>query len=99
MPRTLPLDGDERAAYGRFTLEQGRWQAEIRRVAFDKPRALQDLDDSGFIEAGGPITRLIRLELEQARMHVGPWMREYLPRVKAGEISVSAGVDTYLRAL
>ncbi|RRQ21497.1 metallophosphoesterase family protein [Thiohalobacter thiocyanaticus] len=93
-----PLDGDERAAYGRFTLENGRWQAEIARVPFDKPRALQDMDESGFLEHGGAVTRLIRLELEQARMHVGSWMREYLPRVKAGEISVAAGVESYLRS-
>lgn len=94
-----PLDGDERAAYGRFTLRDGRWEAGITRVPFDKPRALHDLEASGFLDHGGPIAQLIRLELAQARMHVGPWMREYLPRVKAGEISVSAGVDTYLRAL
>ncbi|BAZ93138.1 diadenosine tetraphosphatase [Thiohalobacter thiocyanaticus] len=93
-----PLDGDERAAYGRFTLADGRWRAEIARVPFDKARALRDMDESGFLEQGGAITRLIRLELEQARMHVGPWMREYLPRVKAGEISVAAGVDSYLRS-
>lgn len=94
-----PLDGDPRAAYGRFTFHQGGWQAEIARVEFDKPQALRDLEESGFLDAGGPITRLIRLELEQARMHVGPWMREYLPRVKAGEIAVKRGVDEYLRAL
>lgn len=94
-----PLDGDERAAYGRFTLRDGRWEAGIARVPFDKARALRDLEDSGFLDHGGPIAQLIRLELAQARMHVGPWMREYLPRVRAGEISVGAGVETYLRAL
>lgn len=94
-----PLDGDHRAAYGRFTFDGGRWQAEIARVEFDTPRALRDLEESGFLDEGGPIARLIRLELEQAQMHVGPWMREYLPRVKAGEISVDRGVSEYLRAL
>lgn len=94
-----PFDQDPRAAYGRFAFRRGRWRAEIKRIAFDRAQALRDLEDSGFLDAGGPVTRLIRHELQHTRMQVGKWAVRYLPAVKAGEISVAASVDAYLDSL
>lgn len=90
-----PFDGDHRAAYGRFTLHNGRWQAEIARVAFDKARASRDFVATGFVEECGPVAELIHLEFEQARIHVGPWRRRYLAAVKAGELTVAESVRAY----
>ncbi|MEJ2380543.1 MAG: metallophosphoesterase family protein [Gammaproteobacteria bacterium] len=94
-----PFDHDPRAAYGRFTFRAGRWQAQIARVAYDKAQAERDFHDSGFLDQGGPLVKLILLELQQSRMHVGRWMAHYLPPVKAGEIRVADGVQDYLRRL
>jgi len=94
-----PLDGDPRSAYGRFDFRDGRWHAEIARVAYDKAQAERDFEESGFLEQGGPIARLIYLELRESRMLVGTWMRRYLQPVKAGEITVAAAVDAYLQSL
>lgn len=94
-----PMDGDPRAAYGRFTLIGGRWEAEIARVAYDKARAERDCVDSGFLAEAGPMARLIYLELRQSRAHVGPWRNQYLEAVKARALSVTASVDAYLRGL
>ena len=94
-----PMDGDARAAYGRFTLIGGRWQAEIARVVYDKAQAERDFIDSGFLVEAGPIARLIYLELRQSRTHLGPWRQRYLEAVKGRELSVTAAVDAYLRAL
>lgn len=94
-----PMDGDPRAAYGRFTLIGGRWEAEIARVAYDKARAERDFVDSGFLAEAGPMARLIYLELRQSRAHVGPWRNQYLEAVKARALSVTASVDAYLRGL
>lgn len=94
-----PMDGDPRAAYGRFSLRHGRWRAEIRRVAYDKARAEQDFIDSGFLEEAGPIPALIHLELQQSRAHLGPWRREYLAAIKAGEISVVESIAHYRQRL
>lgn len=94
-----PMDGDPRAAYGRFTLIGGRWEAEIARVAYDKARAERDFIDSGFLAEAGPMARLIYLELRQSRAHVGPWRNQYLEAVKARALSVTASVDAYLRGL
>lgn len=91
-----PLDGDERAAYGRFTFHQGEWQAEIQRVAFDKARAVQDFYDSGFIEECGPIARLILRELQTAQVTVGSFMHQYLDAIKRSKISVHQAVEQFL---
>jgi len=94
-----PMDGDPRAAYGRFTLRGGRWQAEIARVAYDKAQAERDFVGSGFLAGAGPMARLIYLEVRQSRAHVGPWRNKYLEAVKLRALSVTASVDAYLRAL
>lgn len=93
-----PMDGDPRAAYGRFTLQAGGWHAEIVRVAYDKARAERDFVESGFLAEAGPMARLIYLELQQSRPHVGPWRREYLEAVKARELTVADAVERYLAA-
>lgn len=94
-----PMDGDGRAAYGRFTLCASGWQADITRVAYDKAQAERDFVASGFLEEGGPIVPMILLELQQCRPHLGPWRRAYLEAVKAGKITVRASIDAYLKTL
>lgn len=94
-----PLDGDPRAAYGRFEFLAGRWRAEIRRLDYDRARAERDFHESGFLAEAGPVARLIHLELVQARMHVAPWRHRYLPAIKRGELSVGEAVQAYLDAL
>lgn len=91
-----PLDGDPRAAYGRFHWVGSRWDAEIVRVEYDKDQAERDFIDSGFLEHCGPLAHLIFRELRESRMYVGPWMSRYLKPVKAGEVTVADAVRTYL---
>jgi putative phosphoesterase len=91
-----PLDGDERAAYGRFVLQDGRWQAEIRRVAYDKPQAIRDFHDSGFLHHAGPVGWLIYTEHRLNTMLVGPMMKRYLPGIEQGELAVREAVKRYL---
>lgn len=94
-----PMDGDPRAAYGRFVLHGGEWQASIRRVAYDKLQAERDFIDSGFLEEAGPLPRLIHLELIQSRAHLGPWRRRFLEAIKAGDIGVQDSIEAYLESL
>lgn len=94
-----PFDNDERASYARLQFHQGRWQGEIVRLAYDRQRAIADFEQSGFLEQGGALTRLIFREFYEATMHVGPWRREYLEAVKTGEIGVEESVERYLKAL
>jgi predicted phosphodiesterase len=94
-----PMDDDPRAAYGRFTLQGGRWQAEIARVAYDKAQAERDFVESGFLAEAGPMARLIHLELRQSHAHVGPWRGLYLDAIQRREISVTGAVEDYLKKL
>lgn len=91
-----PFDGDVRASYARLQFQQGRWQAGIVRLPYDRERATADFEQSGFLYEGGALTRLIFREFFEARMHVGPWRRRYLDAVKAGEIGVAESVERYL---
>ncbi|HWS01977.1 MAG TPA: metallophosphoesterase family protein [Gammaproteobacteria bacterium] len=93
-----PMDGDARAAYGRFTLHAGVWEAEIMRVAYDNAQAERDFIESGFLAEAGPMAKLIYLELQQSRAHVGPWHRIYIDAIKAREITVADAVEVYLQS-
>ena len=55
--------------------------------------------DSGFFAEAGPLARIIFLELQQSRMHAGPWSRQYMAAIKAREITVADSVEAYLQAL
>lgn len=92
-----PFDGDPRACYGRFAFTEHRWHTEIARVPFDRHRAEQDFRDSGLLDEGGPLVRLMLEELRRSRMLVGHWMREWHPRVIAGEIDANGAVDRFLQ--
>ncbi len=91
-----PFDDDVRAAYVRLQFLGGRWRVEGVRVAYDRERAIRDFEQSGFLDEGGALTRVIFREFVEARMHVGPWRRQYLEAIKAGEISVIDSVERYL---
>ncbi len=91
-----PLEGDTRASYARLSWREGRWQVSFRRRDYDRQRLLNDLEQSGFISGCGPTARLVAREFHEARSHVGPWMRQYHPRIERQEISVSDAVDAYL---
>lgn len=91
-----PFDNDTRASYARLQFHQGNWQGEIRRVAYDRERAIADFEKSGFLEQGGALTHVIFREFVEACTHVGPWRSQYLDKIRAGEISVVDAVERYL---
>ena len=94
-----PFDGDVRAGYARLWFLQGRWHGTITRVSYDRREAVADFQQSGFIEQGGVLTRLILREFVEARMHIGPWRKSWLEAVKAGAVGVAESVDHYLNSL
>jgi predicted phosphodiesterase len=46
-----PRDEDRRAAYGILTWQEGRWEAEIRRVHYDLQAVLKQMKNSGMPNA------------------------------------------------
>ncbi len=93
-----PSDEDPRAAYGRFEFDGIRWHAEIVRLDYDKPRAERDFFISGFLDEGGPLTRLMLEELRHARVFVGPWNQRYHQAVLDRLITVEEAVQQFLSA-
>jgi hypothetical protein len=94
-----PFDGDVRGSYGRFTWEGGRWRTELVRFHYDRERAAQDFEDSGFLDEGGPLARIVFLEWQRAELLIGGWRERYEAAVLRGEITLQASVDRYLRRL
>lgn len=97
----LPFDGDPRARFGLFTWKNGVWNAEIMAREYSRERALASYESSGFLEenesGGGPLARVIMREVETARPHLGPWVRNFAGKVHDGELTVKEACAEYLR--
>lgn len=91
-----PMDDDPRACYGRMTFRGGRWEAEIRRIPYDRAQTERDFFDSGFMAAGGVFAEVILAEFREARVLAGIWMRNYHRAVMEGELTLEAAVRRHL---
>jgi predicted phosphodiesterase len=92
----LPFDHDNRLGYAQVTWQSGSWQAEIVRLSYDIDAAKKDFYDAGYLENGGPLTELVRIELETASSHLYNWAFEYQEPALQGKISVEESVKKYL---
>lgn len=54
--------GDTRATYAQITWRNGRWSAEIVRVAYDMEQAARDYEEQNMFEGAGPVMKLIYKE-------------------------------------
>jgi predicted phosphodiesterase len=93
----MPFDGDPRASYGQLSWAKNQWQAQIVRLDYDRERAQRDFADSGFLEDGGPLARLMLRELRLARSQLYQWALEYETAVLAGALSLEESVERFLR--
>ncbi len=91
-----PFDRDYRTSYVQLSFSCGRWRAEIIRLDYDRTRTERDYVESGFLDAGGPITRVMLMELRHARGMIAPWMRNYEAAVLRGDITLEQSVDMHL---
>lgn len=91
-----PFDRDYRPSYIQLSYSRGRWRAEIIRLDYDRALTEMDYRQSGFMDAGGPITRVMLMELRYSRGLIAPWMRNYEAVVLRGEITLEQSVDMHL---
>ena len=94
-----PFDGDPRGSYARLEWRGGRWHWEILRFAYDRDQADRDFRETGFIDEGGPLARILYHEWRLARLLMPRWRTDYEPAVLAGELDLEAGVRDFLRAV
>jgi len=92
-----PFDRDPRAAYAQLTFSRGRWRAEIVRLNYDRAQTERDYADSGFLDGGGPLARVMLTELRLSRGLMGPWNRRFHDAVRDGELSLEESVEIHLR--
>jgi hypothetical protein len=92
----LPFNGDTRAQYGVFTWQNNAWNIELRRIEYSIDATLRSFETHGFNEGGGALSQLIQREVETARPHLGPWVRDFAERVKRHEMTVAQAVEDYL---
>lgn len=93
----MPFDGDHRAGYARIKLQNGKLQAEIIRLQYDLEAAIDDFFESGFMDQGGPMARLVLKELEIARPQLSHWFNTYYQPVIEAEISLQDAVNIFLQ--
>ncbi|MCP4421847.1 MAG: metallophosphoesterase family protein [Chloroflexi bacterium] len=92
-------DGDPRASYAQVVWQNGRWDAKIIRLAYDRVCTHQAYVASGFLAEAGPIGWLIFHEWQEACSMVPGWMRRYFDLVMTGEVALETAVVTYLTEL
>ncbi|MGE5155473.1 MAG: metallophosphoesterase family protein [Bdellovibrio bacteriovorus] len=91
-----PFDGDPRGSYARLEWRDGRWHWELLRFTYDRDQADRDFRESGFIEEGGPLARILYEEWRLARLLMPRWRTDYEPAVLAGELDLERGVRDFL---
>ncbi|WP_295408423.1 metallophosphoesterase family protein [uncultured Thiocystis sp.] len=94
-----PFDGDPRGSYALLELRAGRWHWEIVRFEYDRARAERDFRESGFIDEGGPLARILFEEWLRATLLMPRWRRDYEPAVLAGERPLEPAVAEFLALL
>lgn len=94
-----PFDGDTRASYGRLEYRNSGWHTEIVRLPYDRVATEQAFRDSGFLDLGGPLARIIFQEWQRAEMLIRFWSAEYQDAVLAGQIGLQESVDAFLAGI
>jgi predicted phosphodiesterase len=92
-----PFDLDWRPSYGRFTWQPRLgWQAEIRRIEYDRRQIEADYVNSGFLEEAGPLAQIMLVELRRARGLIFRWAEQYERAVLSGDITIEESVRNLL---
>src|SRR5215469_242549 len=93
----FPFDGDQRACYGLITWDQNRWKVDIRRIEYAVDKVVEEFDRVKFYHGAGPLSYVIRRELESARPHLTPFQYLFGAPLRAGKLSILDAVEAYLK--
>ncbi len=92
----FPFDGDRRACYGLITWKFNRWEVDIRRIEYAVEKVVEEFERVEFYQGAGPLSYLIRRELESARPHLTPFQYLFGPTLRAGKLSIIDAVGAYM---
>jgi predicted phosphodiesterase len=93
----LPFDGDPRTGYAQITWsEDAGWQARQLRFDYNLAQAKHDFERTGYLEGGGPLVKLVEIELQTASSQLYNWAVRYQQRALRGEISMAESVARHM---
>jgi predicted phosphodiesterase len=92
----FPFDGDRRACYGLITWNCNRWDVDIRRIEYAVDKVVEEFERVKFYQGAGPLSYVIRRELESARPHLTPFQYLFGPPLRAGKLSILDAVEAYM---
>ena len=92
----FPFDGDRRACFGLITWNCNRWKVEIRRIEYAVDKVVEEFERVKFYQGAGPLSYLIRRELESARPHLTPFEYLFGPPLRDGKLSILDAVEAYM---
>jgi putative phosphoesterase len=92
----FPFDGDRRASFGVMTWGSDHWQVEIRRIEYAVEEVVEEFERVNFYKGAGPLSILIRRELESARPHLTPFEYLFGPPLRQGRLSIQQAVEIYM---
>jgi predicted phosphodiesterase len=93
----FPFDGDRRASFGLITWDRNRWEVEIRRIEYAVEKVVEEFERVNFYQGAGPLSHLIRRELESARPHLTPFEYLFGAPLREGKLSIQKAVRAYMR--
>jgi predicted phosphodiesterase len=92
----FPFDGDRRASFGLITWDHDRWEVEIRRLEYAVEEVLEQFERVNFYQGAGPLSQLIRRELESARPHLMPFECLFGSLLRERKLSIQDAVEAYM---
>jgi predicted phosphodiesterase len=92
----FPFDGDRRACYGLVTWNCNRWEVDIRRIEYAVDKVIEEFERVKFYQGAGPLSYVIRRELESARPHLTPFQYLFGLPLRAGKLSIVDAVGAYM---
>jgi len=93
----LPFDGDTRTGYAQITWSaQAGWRARLVRFHYDILQAERDFEQAGYLEGGGPLVRLVEIELRTASSQLYNWAIRYQDLALQGKISMAESVARHI---
>ena len=95
----LPFDYNWHISYAQLYWRGNAWQTDIIRLPYNRKQAEQDMIETGFLETGGPLAKLILDELQNAHSLMYSWTHKYEKAILAQEISMANAVAEFMAKL
>jgi predicted phosphodiesterase len=92
----LPLDSYPTAQYLMLEHEGGGWQITHHSVPYDVDAAVRRFEETGYLDAVGPMGRLFQREVATASHQIVPFLRAYARWSSEEHISLAGAVARYL---